>query len=139
MGPYCRSWQTWKSSDELQNPQASPRAGRILQALSARPSPPAQARSCRPVQVDVKHLKRGAGRFFQFTAINEASRYRVPKIYAQSSIPNAIAFIEEVRCRLPVALQRVQTDHGNEFGAISRGIYAISGLPTTRSRRVPGE
>ena len=46
-----------------------------------------------------------------FTAIDEASRYRVLKIYAQSSIPNAIAFIEEVRRRLPIAIQRVQTDN----------------------------
>ena len=68
------------------------------------------------VQVDVKHLKLGAGRFYQFTAIDEASRYRVLKIYAQSSIPNAIAFIEEVRRRLPIAIQRVQTDNGSEFG-----------------------
>jgi transposase InsO family protein len=64
----------------------------------------------------VKHLKLVAGRFYQFTAIDEASRYRVLKIYAQSSIPNAIAFIDEVRRWLPVAIQRVQTDHGNEFG-----------------------
>jgi transposase-like protein len=49
------------------------------------------------VQVDVKHLKLAAGRFYQFTAIDEASRYRVLKIYAQSSIPNAIAFIDEAR------------------------------------------
>jgi hypothetical protein len=45
------------------------------------------------VQVDVKHLKLGAGRFHQFTAIDEASRYRVLKIYAQSSIPNAMRAI----------------------------------------------
>jgi transposase InsO family protein len=58
----------------------------------------------------------GAGRFYQFTAIDEATRYRVLKIYTRNSIPNAIAFIEEVRRRLPVAIQQVQTDHGNEFG-----------------------
>ena len=64
----------------------------------------------------VKHLKLGTGRFYQFTAIDEATRYRVLKIYTRNSIPNAIAFIDEVRQRLPVAIQRVQTDHGNEFG-----------------------
>jgi transposase InsO family protein len=68
------------------------------------------------VQVDVKHLKLGASRFYQFTAIDEATRYRVLKIYTRNSIPKAIAFIDEVRRRLPVAIQRVQTDHGNEFG-----------------------
>jgi transposase InsO family protein len=68
------------------------------------------------VQVDVKHLKLGGRRFYQFTAIDEATRYRVLKIYAHSSIPTAIAFIDEVRQRLPLAIQRIQTDHGNEFG-----------------------
>ena len=71
----------------------------------------------RPVgQVDVKHLKLATGRFYQFTGIDEATRYRILKIYEHNSIPNAIQFIDEVRRRLPAAIQRVQTDHGNEFG-----------------------
>ena len=68
------------------------------------------------VQVDVKHLKLGGRRFYQFTAVDEATRYRILRIYTHSSIPNAIAFLDEVRQRLPMAIQRVQTDHGNEFG-----------------------
>ncbi len=68
------------------------------------------------IQVDVKHLKVGARPLYQFTAIDEATRYRVLKIYAHNSIRSAIAFIEEVRQRLPVAIQRIQTDHGSEFG-----------------------
>jgi hypothetical protein len=54
-------------------------------------------------------------RFYQFTAIDETTRYRVLKIYAHSSIPTAIAFIEEGRQRVPLAIQRVQTDRGSEF------------------------
>ncbi len=84
------------------------------------------------VQVDVKHLKLGAGRFYQFTAIDEASRYRVLKIYAQSSIPNAIAFIEEVRRRLPIAIQRVQTHNGSE---IRDRRPVLGGLGTRRTGR----
>jgi transposase InsO family protein len=68
------------------------------------------------VQVDVKHLKLGGRRFYQFTAVDEATRYRVLRIYTHNSIPNAIAFMDEVRQRLPMAIQRVQTDNGNEFG-----------------------
>jgi len=52
---------------------------------------------------------------YQFTAVDEATRYRVLRIYAHSSIPNVIAFLDEARQRFP-AIQRVQTDHGNEFG-----------------------
>src|SRR5712692_7509540 len=61
------------------------------------------------VQVDVKHLKLGGRRFYQFTAVDEATRYRVLRIYTHSCIPNAIAFMDEVRQRLPMAIQRVQT------------------------------
>ncbi len=48
--------------------------------------------------------------------MDEATRYRILRIYTHNSIPNAIAFIDEVRQRLPMAVQRIQTDHGNEFG-----------------------
>ena len=37
------------------------------------------------------------------------------KIYTQSD-PTAIAFIDEVRQRLSMAIQRIQKHHGNEFG-----------------------
>lgn len=67
--------------------------------------------------MDVKHLKFDTGRFYRFTAIDEATRYRVLKIYDRLSIKNAVDFVEEVRRRLPVAIQRIQTDSGAEFGA----------------------
>ena len=68
------------------------------------------------VQVDVKHLKLGGRRFYQFTAIDEATRYRVLRVYGHNSIKSATDFIEEVGRRLPMAIQRIQTDHGSEFG-----------------------
>lgn len=68
------------------------------------------------VQVDLKHLKLGSGRLYQFTAIDEATRYRVLQIYDPNSVKSATAFIDEVRRRLPVAIQRITTDHGSEFG-----------------------
>jgi len=68
------------------------------------------------VQIDVKHLKLGGRRFYQFTAIDEATRYRVLRVYAHNSIKSATDFVEEARRRLPMAIQRIQTDHGSEFG-----------------------
>src|SRR5437870_5419208 len=68
------------------------------------------------VQIDVKHLKLGGRRFYQFTAIDEATRYRVLRVFAHNSIKSATEFVEEVRRRLPMAIQRIQTDHGSEFG-----------------------
>jgi transposase InsO family protein len=88
------------------------------------------------VQVDVKHLKLGGRRFYQFTAVDEATRYRVLRIYTHSSIPNAIAFVDEVRQRLPIAIQRVQTDHGNEFG--TDFTWHLRDLGITHRRIPPG-
>src|SRR5262245_1102299 len=68
-------------------------------------------------QVDVKHFKTQSGRLYQFTAIDEATRYRVLKIYDHNSIQSAIHFINEVRSAFPAAIRRIQTDNGSEWGA----------------------
>lgn len=69
------------------------------------------------VQVDVKHLKLSSGRLYQFTAIDEATRYRILKLYDHNSIRSAVDFVDELRRRLPMAIQRIQTDNGSEFGS----------------------
>lgn len=51
--------------------------------------------------------------------MDEASRYRVLKICANSSMRSAIDFVEELRRRLPVAVRPIRTDHGSEFGTES--------------------
>lgn len=38
------------------------------------------------------------------------------KIYEHNSVTLAIDFVEELRERLPVAIQRIKTDHNAEFG-----------------------
>src|SRR4029450_3751285 len=68
------------------------------------------------VQVDVKHLKTQSGRLYQFTAIDEATRYRVLKIYDHNSIQSAIHFINEVRSAFPAAIRGIETDTGSEWG-----------------------
>jgi transposase-like protein len=68
------------------------------------------------VQVDVKHLKLGGRRFYQFTAIDEATQYRILRVYAHNSIRSATDFVDELRRRFPAAIQRIQTDRGSEFG-----------------------
>jgi transposase InsO family protein len=40
----------------------------------------------------------------------------VLRVYAHNSSKSATEFVEEVRRRLPIAIQRIQTDHGSEFG-----------------------
>jgi transposase len=72
------------------------------------------------VQIDVKFLKnacREPKRYYQFTAIDDCTRFRVLRIYDQNTVRNAIEFIEEVRRRLPIAIAQIQTDNGPEFGS----------------------
>lgn len=69
------------------------------------------------MQVDVKHIRLTSGRLYQFTAIDEATRYQVLKIYDHNNIRSAIDFVDEVRGKLPVAIKRIQTDWGSEFGS----------------------
>jgi hypothetical protein len=69
------------------------------------------------VQVDVKHVKVTSGRLYQFTAIDEATRFPVLKAYDHNSIRSVIDFVEELRRKLPVAIRRIQTDWGSEFGS----------------------
>jgi hypothetical protein len=88
--------------------------------------------------VDVKHLKTQSGRLYQFTAIDEATRYRVLKIYDHNSIQSAIHFINEVRQAFPAAIRRIQTDNGSEWG--TDFTCMISALPTSTAHpaRLPG-
>src|SRR5215831_13562276 len=99
------------------DPARAPCAPGLPKAVSTRSE--AAARTAYPgqsVQVDVKHLKTQSGRLYQFTAIDEATRYRVLKIYDHNSIQSAIQFINEVRQAFPVAIRRIQTDNGSEWG-----------------------
>ena len=89
-----------------------------------RPGPKPQADGPLPVpgqsvQVDVKFVPRvgrARQRFYQFTAIDEATRYRVLRVYDYNNTRSAVAFLEEVRRRLPFAIQRIQTDNDSSFG-----------------------
>lgn len=71
------------------------------------------------VQVDVKFVQKESGspgRYYQFTAIDDCTRYRVLRIYDQNTVRNSIDFIDEVRKKLPIAIAQIQTDNGSEFG-----------------------
>jgi transposase InsO family protein len=72
------------------------------------------------VQVDVKFLDMltPAGkklRRFQYTAIDDATRVRALKIYAQHTQQNAINFLDYVVSRFPFRIKTIRTDNGHEF------------------------
>ncbi len=71
------------------------------------------------------------------TAIDEATRFRVRKLYDHSTTQSAVDFIDQVRRALPMAIQRIQTDHGserdtvftwhlNELGIVHKRIPVVS-------------
>src|SRR3989441_2249262 len=73
----------------------------------------------RSVQLDVKFVPRvgrARQRFYQFTAIDEATRFRVLCIYDHNNTKTAIDFLREVREHFPFAIQKIQTDNDSSFG-----------------------
>jgi len=74
-------------------------------------SPPQEVRNEESVQEQVQARKvktrlRVRHRFYQFTAIDEATRFRVLRIYD----------LREVREHFPSAIQKIQTDNDSSFG-----------------------
>ena len=67
------------------------------------------------VQVDVKYM-RIAGRWaFQYTALDDCTRFRVLRLYRRLHPGSSLAFLTELRRALPFPIKRVQSDHGQEF------------------------
>jgi transposase InsO family protein len=72
------------------------------------------------IQMDVKFLKftpkdKRQLKRFQYTAIDDATRVRVLKIYKKHTQKNAIDFVDYVREKLPFRIHTIRTDNGHEF------------------------
>ncbi|WP_305953316.1 integrase core domain-containing protein [Emticicia oligotrophica] len=73
------------------------------------------------VQMDVCKITTGR---YQYTAIEDCSRFRVLALYTRRTAKNSINFLERVVEQMtsggvPLPIQRVQTDRGQEFFAYS--------------------
>jgi transposase-like protein len=66
------------------------------------------------VQIDV--CKIGPG-LYQYTAVDDCSRFQVLGLYPRRTAGNTLAFLEQVLEEMPFAIQRIQTDRGQEFFA----------------------
>lgn len=66
------------------------------------------------VQMDV--CKIGAG-LYQYTAIDDCSRYQVVGVFPRKTAASTLVFLEQVFEEMPFSIQRVQTDRGQEFFA----------------------
>ncbi|MEU1994201.1 hypothetical protein ABZ511_07105 [Nocardia gamkensis] len=51
------------------------------------------------------------GNFYQFTAIDDCTRLRIPKIYPRNNQKTAILFLDYVLSQLPFAVETIQTDN----------------------------
>jgi transposase InsO family protein len=74
------------------------------------------------IQIDVKFLKLKDSegqpiRRFQYTAIDDATRIRVLKIFDKHTQQNAIDFVNTVILKLPFRIKMVRADNGHEFQA----------------------
>lgn len=54
-------------------------------------------------------------RRYQYTAIDDATRTRVLKIYERHTQKNAIDFVDYFSKRFPFRIHTIQTDNGHEF------------------------
>lgn len=67
------------------------------------------------VQMDTKKLAAGK---YQYTAIDDCTRWRVLGIYNKHTAANTLLFLERVIEEFPFPIQRIQTDRGREFFGI---------------------
>jgi len=67
------------------------------------------------VQMDTTKVAPG---IYQFTAVDDCSRYRVLGVYNRATAANTLDFLDRVVEEMPFPIQRVQTDRGREFFAV---------------------
>ncbi len=69
------------------------------------------------VEIDVKYVPgRVAGkRYYQYTAIDTASRWRYLAVYEEQTTHNSIVFLKDVMDRFPHPITGIKTDNGSVF------------------------
>ena len=66
------------------------------------------------VQMDVCKIGKG---IFQYTAVDDCTRYRVLGLAPDKTATSTLAFLDQVIAGMPFPIQRIQTDRGAEFFA----------------------
>ena len=64
------------------------------------------------IQIDTCKIAPG---IYQYTAVDDCTRFRVLAIYKQRSVPNSLLFLEYLNEEFPFPIQRIQSDRGQEF------------------------
>ncbi|WP_375327193.1 DDE-type integrase/transposase/recombinase [Candidatus Tisiphia endosymbiont of Nemotelus uliginosus] len=66
------------------------------------------------VQMDVCKI---ANNLYQYTAIDDCTRYKVLALYKRRTAENTLDFLDQVMERMPFPIQRIHTDRRQEFFA----------------------
>jgi transposase InsO family protein len=67
------------------------------------------------VQIDTKVVKIAGRKAYQYTALDDCTRYRVLRLYPRLHHGASARFLETVRREMPFPIRRLQCDHGTEF------------------------
>ncbi len=67
------------------------------------------------VQVDVKFVKIAGRWAFQYTALDDCTRFRVLRLYRRLHQGASVAFLAELQRALPFQIRKLQCDNGREF------------------------
>ena len=67
------------------------------------------------VQMDTTKIAPG---LYQYTSVDDCTRYRVLRLYNRRTAANTLDFIDCVIDEMPFPIQRFQTDRGTEFFAL---------------------
>ena len=67
------------------------------------------------VQIDVKEVNVAGQKCFQYTALDDCTRYRVLRLYPRKYHGTSLDFLATVRQTLPFPIRKVQVDNGTEF------------------------
>jgi transposase InsO family protein len=67
------------------------------------------------VQVDVKFVRVNRQRYFQYTALDDCTRFRVLRLYRYLNHRSSVAFLRELREAMPFQIRKLQCDNGTEF------------------------
>jgi transposase len=112
---YTRSYGGFKRvAVKLRGKKANPKK------LKRKPKPYSRA-ECpgEKVQVDVKMVPgeciADGKKYYQFTAIDECTRWTHRQMYDDKSSYSAKLFLEELITKAPFPIKRIQTDNGTEF------------------------
>jgi transposase InsO family protein len=67
------------------------------------------------VQVDVKFVKIAGHWAFQYTALDDCTRFRVLRLYRRLHQSSSLAFLGELCRAFPFRIRKLQCDNGHEF------------------------